>query len=103
MSGIVAGVEMSQNNRDYGNGTNQQRMSDALSESLGQNFGGLLEKLFERNLNISPTIEIRNGFPFVVMVTKDVVFSGPYQHMDWKRRMALARRLKTWSGVVVSP
>ena len=30
-------------------------------------------------MNVSPTLEIRPGFAFNVMVTQDVIFPGPYQ------------------------
>jgi len=29
-------------------------------------------------MNVAPTLEIRPGYPFTVMVTHDVVFPGPY-------------------------
>lgn len=87
MSGIIAGVDMSQNrnsNNNNNNNGNQQRMSDAISESLGQVFGNLLAEMFRRNLDISPTIIIRNGFPFNVTVVKDLVFTEPYKAFDWR-------------------
>jgi len=29
-------------------------------------------------MNVAPTLEIRPGYQFTVMVTHDVVFPGPY-------------------------
>ena len=36
-------------------------------------------RLTERNLNIQPTLEIRPGYRFNVIVTKDLVFKEPYR------------------------
>jgi len=35
-------------------------------------------QLLQRNLNISPTLEIRPGYQFNVIVTQDIVFERPY-------------------------
>ena len=35
-------------------------------------------ELIRRGMTIAPTLEIRPGYPFNVMVTQDVVFPGPY-------------------------
>ena len=80
LSGIVAGVNLSQD--DSSNGSSQ-RSSDALSEALGQQLGQVLTQLITKNLNVSPTIEIRPGYRFNVMVSKDIVFNKPYQSFDY--------------------
>lgn len=49
-------------------------MGSALAAQLGQATLQLLQK----NLNIMPTLEIRPGYPFNVIVTKDMVFRKPY-------------------------
>jgi len=28
---------------------------------------------------VAPTLEVRPGYPFTVMVTQDVIFPGPYR------------------------
>lgn len=62
------------------NGTSMQdEMTSALAAQLGQTSAKLLEK----NLNIKPTLEIRPGYQFNIVVTKDVAFKSPYQH--WRR------------------
>lgn len=87
MSGILAGVEMTQNDNNNlnnnNNNNNKTRMSDSLSEALGQTFGNLLAEMFRRNLDISPTLEIRYGYQFHVMVVQDLVFDGPYRAYDY--------------------
>ena len=36
-------------------------------------------QLLQKNLNIKPTLEIRTGYQFNVIVTKDLVFQQPYK------------------------
>jgi len=52
----------------------QDEMAAALAAQLGQ----ASMQLLQRNLNISPTLEIRPGYQFNVIVTKDLVFQQPY-------------------------
>jgi type IV secretion system protein VirB10 len=35
-------------------------------------------QLLQKNLSIKPTLEIRPGYQFNVIVTKDLVFQKPY-------------------------
>ena len=81
MSGVIAAVSMSQDNS--ASTGNQQRASDALSEALGQVLGNTIAQLVSKNLNIAPTLEIRPGYRFNVIVTKDMTFSKPYQSFDY--------------------
>lgn len=81
MSGIVAAVSLSQDNES--STSNQQRASDALSEALGQVLGNTIAQLVSQNLNIAPTLKIRPGYRFNVIVTKDMTFSKPYQSFDY--------------------
>jgi type IV secretion system protein VirB10 len=81
MSGVVAGVTLSQ---DRGNSdTNSQRASDALSEALGQQLGSVMAQMIMKNLNVAPTLEIRPGYRFNVMVTKDIPFQQAYKSFDY--------------------
>nr|AFR43986.1 mating pair formation protein [uncultured bacterium] len=82
MSGVVAAVSLSQDNGNSSTG-NQQRASDALSEALGQVLGNTIAQIISKNLNIAPTLEIRPGYRFNVIVTKDMTFSKPYQSFDY--------------------
>ena len=61
---------------DSDNPTLQNEMGAALASQLGQATLQLLQK----NLNIKPTLEIRPGYQFNVIVTKDVVFERPYSN-----------------------
>lgn len=62
----------------YGPPTMQDQMASALAAQMGQTTMRLLEK----NLNIKPTLEIRPGYQFNVIVTKDIVFRAPYQSAE---------------------
>lgn len=60
---------------EKGNATSvQDEMAAALDAQLGQTTLQFLKK----NLNIKPTLEIRPGYQFSVVVTKDVAFGGAY-------------------------
>ncbi|MBU2833004.1 TrbI/VirB10 family protein [Acidithiobacillus ferriphilus] len=49
-------------------------------QSLAQTFGQAEAQMMQKAINVAPTITIRPGYEFNVMVTKDLVFPGPYQH-----------------------
>jgi type IV secretion system protein VirB10 len=82
MSGIVAGISLSQDNNNSSDG-DRVTASSAMSEALGQQLGQVTAQMIAKNLNIAPTIEIRPGYRFNVMVTKDMTFSKPYQSFDY--------------------
>jgi type IV secretion system protein VirB10 len=82
MSGVTAGVTLSQDN-DNNDDSNNQRASDALSEALGQQLGQVMVEMIRKNMNIAPTLEIRPGYRFNVIVTKDMTFSKPYSSFDY--------------------
>ncbi|WP_417519370.1 TrbI/VirB10 family protein [Marinobacter sp.] len=81
MSGITAGVTLSQDNDDEDD--NSRRAGNALSEALGQQLGQVAVEMIRKNMNIAPTLEIRPGYRFNVVVTKDMTFSKPYQPFDY--------------------
>lgn len=82
MSAVVAGVSLSQANYDSVN-SNRQNARDALSEALGQQLGQAMAQLLMKNLNVSPTLEIRPGYRFNIIVTKDLTFGKPYEAFDY--------------------
>ena len=81
MSAIVAGATYSQ--RDAGGAFGRQNAGSIMSQSLGQQLGLVTANLIRKNLNISPTLEIRPGYRFNIIVTKDMKFSRPYQSFDY--------------------
>jgi type IV secretion system protein VirB10 len=82
MSAVTAGVSLSQEQDNSGFGT-ETTASSAMSEALGQQLGQVTAQLISKNLNIAPTLEIRPGFRFNVIVTKDLTFSKPYKSFDY--------------------
>lgn len=83
MSGVIAAADMSQNDGNSNSNNDRQRASDALSEALGQTLGQTLGQIISKNLNIAPTLEIRPGYRFNVMVIKDMNFPGSYQAFNY--------------------
>jgi type IV secretory pathway VirB10-like protein len=81
MSAISAGMMMSENpvssTGPYGNGaysiSPEQLAAMGAGQQLGQQATGHLA-----NVQIAPTIQIRPGYHFRVLVTRDLVFSGSY-------------------------
>lgn len=86
MSAIVAGVNMSQDSGSS-NGrdglSDRRRSSDAMSEALGQQLGQTMSQMIMKNMNVSPTIEIRAGYRFNIMVSRDIVLHAPYRAFDY--------------------
>lgn len=62
------------------NGTSMQ---DEMTSSLAQQLGQTTTTLLQRNLSIKPTLEIRPGYQFNIVVTKDVIFREAYTR--WRR------------------
>lgn len=81
MSAIVAGATYSQ--RDSGGAFGRQNAGSIMSQSLGQQLGLVTTNLIRKNLNIAPTLEIRPGYRFNLIVTKDLKFSKSYQSFDY--------------------
>jgi type IV secretion system protein VirB10 len=80
MSAVTAGIATSQpENSAYG----RPSLGSAMSEAVGQQLGQVTAQLIAKNLNIAPTLEIRPGYRFNVIVTKDMTFSKPYTQFDY--------------------
>ena len=82
MSVVTAGVAMSQN-RGANDERRNQRAGDAMSEALGQQLGQVTAQLIAKNMNIAPTLEIRPGYRFNIIVTKDMAFKKLYEDFDY--------------------
>ena len=54
-----------------------------MSEALGQQLGQVTAQLIAKNMNIAPTLEIRPGYRFNAIVTKDLTFPKAYQSFDY--------------------
>jgi type IV secretion system protein VirB10 len=64
----------------YGYQPNQWAMAGEMAGSgaSGQ-LGGVGQQMTAQGMNRPPTIEIRPGYQFDVMVTEDLVFPGPFK------------------------
>jgi type IV secretion system protein VirB10 len=88
MSAVVAATSLSQLNGNNSGGNNtgyygQQTTAGTLNQALGQQLGQVTAQMIAKNLNIAPTLEIRPGFRFNVVVTKDLTFTKPYKAFDY--------------------
>ena len=76
MSAITGGITISQ---PQSNSTaTHTSAADALSAALGQQLGAATSALLEKNLSIAPTLKIRPGYRFNILVVKDLIFARPY-------------------------
>lgn len=71
LSVMSAGVQLSQGNAN--NQTSGLTTQQTIAAALGQQLGQLGQETARRNMQVQPTLEIRPGYRFVVMVTKDIV------------------------------
>ena len=83
MSGVVAGVTLSQDSSNTGSTMSQQRAGDVMSAAVGQQLGQVTAEMIRKNMNTSPTLEIRPGYRFNVIVTKDMTFKTAYRQFDY--------------------
>ena len=74
---IGAGTEMLLP-QDQGNTLNSNSSTDAARRSFTETFGQISEQTVSRNLNVQPTLEIRPGYRFNVLVDQDIVFPKAY-------------------------
>jgi type IV secretion system protein VirB10 len=59
----------------------QDTASDAARRNFAETFGRVAERTIERNLDVQPTLEIRPGYKFDVLVDQDIVFPGAYEKL----------------------
>lgn len=75
---IGAGTEMMipQDRNSLGTANSAE---DAARRSFAETFGQISEQTVSRNLDVQPTLEIRPGYRFNVLVDQDIVFPGSYR------------------------
>ena len=83
MSAVTAGITYSQGQNQGNSVYGAPTASSAMSEALGQQLGQVTAQLIAKNMNIAPTLEIRPGYRFNVIVARDMTFSKPYQSFDY--------------------
>jgi type IV secretory pathway VirB10-like protein len=83
MSGVTAGITYSQRQNQASKHlwrTERQQCPERSPRPAARpGYGAMIAK----NLSISPTLEIRPGYRFNVVVTKDMTFSKPYRSFDY--------------------
>ena len=74
---ISAGAQLSQPQET--NVLTTPSSGQVAAAAVGQQMAQLGAQMAARNMQIQPTIQIRKGYRFTVMVNKDILFPGPYQ------------------------
>ena len=91
LSAVVGGVSYSQQLAQTVPAANANLSASAysnnglqqnLSQSLGNVFGNVIAQMIQKNLNVAPTIKIRPGYRFNILVVKDFEMT-PYQDFQY--------------------
>ncbi len=61
---------------------NSNSPQDAARINFAETFGQVAERTINKNLDVQPTLEIRPGYRFNVVVDQDLVFPGIYQQKE---------------------
>jgi type IV secretion system protein TrbI len=78
---LAAGLQISQN-RTNGSVLAYPSTGQVTASAVGTQASELGQQMTNRNLNVQPTLKIRPGEIFAVSVTRDMLFSGPYERMS---------------------
>jgi type IV secretory pathway VirB10-like protein len=54
--------------------------AQSFASSLSSNLGNMSTQILSHQMNLAPTLEIRPGFTFNIVVTKNMLFKKPYQN-----------------------
>ncbi|MBB3372517.1 type IV secretory pathway VirB10-like protein [Rhizobium sp. BK077] len=57
----------------------QDTASDAARRNFAETFGRVADRTIQRNMDVQPTLQIRPGYKFNVLVDQDIVFLGFYK------------------------
>lgn len=77
-AGTSYAMDNSSNSNNNDNNNNGRSVSNALAENFASQIGSLSIEMIRQGMNMSPTIEIRSGYQFNVIITKDIIFDQPY-------------------------
>lgn len=78
LSLIGAGAQLAQPAGGYGAYGNYPTQGQVMAGAAGQQMAQVTTEMLRRQLDVRPTIRIRQGTPFNVFLNRDVTFSGPY-------------------------
>lgn len=75
---IGAGVDMAipQDRNSFGSSNTAE---DAARRNFAETFGRMADRTIQRSMDVQPTLEIRPGYKFNVLVDQDIVFPGVYR------------------------
>lgn len=75
---IGAGTDMAipQDRNAFGSANSAE---DAARRNFAETFGRMADRTIQRNMDVQPTLEIRPGYKFNVLVDQDMVFPGAYR------------------------
>lgn len=76
LSAVSAGASVAQGSRYDSEG--RERYGSAFSGAASESLSTALGRIIERNINLSPTLEVRPGYLFNVAVTRDIYFKKPW-------------------------
>lgn len=76
---IGAGVDMAipQDRNAFGSSNSAE---DAARRNFAETFGRTADRTIQRNMDVQPTLKIRPGYKFNVLVDQDVIFPGRYRN-----------------------
>jgi type IV secretion system protein VirB10 len=57
----------------------QDTASDAARRNFAETFGRVADRTIQRHMDVQPTLQIRPGYKFNVLVDQDIVFPGYYR------------------------
>ncbi len=82
MSAIIGSTAYAIDSMDHSSNDNPS-LQDELGSALASQMSQAALKLLEKNINIKPTIEIRPGYQFNVITTKDIAFNSSYTPVSY--------------------
>lgn len=74
--GMISGVAQASINHDSGDSDSDR--AESINNGVTQQFANAGTSLIQKNLDVQPTITIRNGYKFNIMLNKDIVLP-PWQ------------------------
>ncbi len=57
----------------------QDTASDAARRNFAETFGRVADRTIQRNMDVQPTLQIRQGYKFNVLVDQDIIFPSHYR------------------------
>ncbi|WP_421445833.1 IncP-type conjugal transfer protein TrbI [Agrobacterium tumefaciens] len=57
----------------------QDTASDAARRNFAETFGRVADRTIQRNMDVQPTLQIRPGYKFNVLIDQDIVFPSQYR------------------------